>query len=397
MTTGTGSSRTRRRRFLLIGAAVLVVVLAATAVLVVRAIPAYRTTLLVDTSVGAGGDDFAAVAGAVSAAAQNSADGDALALRRFGGACDSAGNTEQVVEVGTGQARKIGDAARALTPGGQPTLLDGILAAIDDFARPYPFRGSEGNRIIVVSRHGVDGCNADHAAVAATIRERVEDAGLTLDFRFVGFQVPAEQRPVLTQVATATGAPEPVFPENATDLTSVLVRFTIPESPDAAPVAIPTPDPTADWTPYRNAQNGYSLRYPPNWLVEECETQVWLAHIRDLLPGCLGTDFFFYLVQIRVDAADQAYTGPYDEDTYDKIEIRDVTVDGVAGKRHSAIVAKEPPVGTDSPGDMVVRYVLPANGRVYTIYYRNNPSSAGATKLLEEFDLLITKTLTFEG
>ncbi|MFY1687202.1 hypothetical protein [Plantactinospora sp. WMMB782] len=387
----------RRRRYLLPVAVVVVAVLGVGAFLVVRSIPEYRTALLVDTSVDPEGGDFAEIAAAVGAAAQNSADDDALSLRRFGGRCADAGNTAQVVAVGTGRASEIAGAVRGLTPDGQPTLLAGILAAIDDFADPYPFRGSKGNRIVVVSRHGVDGCDPDPAKVAAAIRDRVGEAGLDLDFRFVGYQVPAEQRPVLTQVASATGAPEPTFPETADDLTAVLKQFTIPRSPDAAPVAIPTPDPTADWKPYRNAGQAYSLRHPPEWLVQECESSVWLAHTPDLLPGCLGTDFFFYLVWIRVDEPDQAFSGPYDEESFDDIEVRDVTVGGVAGKRHSAVMVEDELSGRGIEGSVVVRYVLPANGRVYTIAYESAPKQPGAADLLKKFDLMVTETFTFTG
>ncbi|MDG4789176.1 hypothetical protein O7626_25135 [Micromonospora sp. WMMD1102] len=395
MSTVPGRPAGRRRRYLLVVAVAVVAVLGGGAFLVVRSIPEYRTALLVDTSVDPAGGDFAEIAAAVGAAAQNSADDDALSLRRFGGRCADAGNTAQVVEVGTGRASEIAGAVRGLTPDGQPTLLAGILAAIDDFADPYPFRGSKGNRIVVVSRHGVDGCDPDPAKVAAAIRDRVGEAGLDLDFRFVGYQVPAEQRPVLTQVASATGAPEPTFPETADDLTAVLKQFTIPRSPDAAPVAIPTPDPTADWKPYRNTGGGYALRYPPNWSTQECETDLWLAHVPELLPGCLGTDFFFFLAWVRVQEPDQAFSGPYDEETFDDIEVRDVTVDGVAGKRHSAVWAKEDIIGRAAVGTAVVRYVVPANGRVYTISYENDPDSAGAADLLEKFDLMVTKTFSF--
>ncbi|MEQ4303656.1 hypothetical protein ABNF97_20130 [Plantactinospora sp. B6F1] len=396
MSITTGRPGSRRRRFLLIVAVVVVAALAVGTVLVVRAIPDYRTALLVDTSTDPEGGDFAEVAAAVGAAAQNAADDDALSLRRFGGRCDDVGNTAQVVGAGTGRAPEIVEKVRTLTPAGESTLRAGVLAAIDDFAGRYPFRGRKGNRIVVISRHGVDGCDPDPAAVARTIQERVEKAGLALDFRFVGYRVPAEQRPALTQLASAAGAPEPVFPETADVLTAVLEQLTIPASPDAAPVAIPTPDPTADWTPYRSTRHGYALRHPPDWLVEECETSLWLAHTRDLLPGCLGTDYFFYLVWVRSEAADQAYTGPYNAETHGDIEVRDVTVDGVAGKRHSAVVVKEDDlIGRSAVGTMVVRYVLQANGRVYTIAFENHRDAPGAADLLEKFDLMVTKSFTF--
>lgn len=241
MTTTNQSSQHRLRLVAVLVTSVAVIV-AATAYVVMH-IPSYRTAFLLDTAASAlsgAGAVFHDVADAVSSAAQNAGDRDALSLRRFGGACGDSHNTDQIVSSGTHHGQQISDAVHTLTPSGAATLQSGILAAIDDFSSFYPFRGRKSNRIIAVTRHGIDACTADQATLMKTIRGRVDAAGLQLDFRFVGYKIPSEQQHTLTQVAAAAGAPEPKFAQTTADLAAILKQLTIPESLDAAPVRIPT-------------------------------------------------------------------------------------------------------------------------------------------------------------
>ncbi len=201
--------------------------------------PAYRTTLLVDTSAVAPSDTFGALTDAVASAAQNTAGADSLSMRRFGGRCGDPRNTAEVVGAGTNQGRQVADAARGLSADGEATLSSGILAAIDDYAAFYPFRGSKSNRVIVVTTHGVDACADDQAEIARTIRDRVAAAGLGLEFRFVGFTVAADQQAGLEQLASATAAPKPTFVDDPRELTETLQELTVPEPPAARPVDVP--------------------------------------------------------------------------------------------------------------------------------------------------------------
>ncbi|MDQ3764425.1 MAG: VWA domain-containing protein [Actinomycetota bacterium] len=232
----------RKHQVRLIAVVSVVVVIAAAIVYVMVRMPEYRIAFVVDTSVSTpadAGDDFNAIVDAVGSAAQNVGDGDALSLRRFGGACGDSGNTAQIVGSGTHNGQQVSDAVHTLTPGGDTTLQSGILAAIDDFSGFYPFRGKQSNRIIVVTSHGTDACASDQATFTKMIQDRVSAAGLQLDFRFVGYKVPIEQRDALIQAAAATGAPEPKFAQTAADLATILKQLTVPESLDAAPVEIP--------------------------------------------------------------------------------------------------------------------------------------------------------------
>lgn len=258
---------TRRRRRVILGVlTALVVVLAGTAYLVYRVLPEHRIALLVDASevrtdtVDGSASHFAAIAGAVGSAARNVGDDDALALRRFGGACGDAASTAEVVRSGTGQGQRIADAARGVTAAGQATLEGGILAAIEDFSGWWPPRGRKTNRIVVVTSHGVDACATDQAGVAASIADRVAAAGLQLEFRYVGFRVPAKQRDGLRLLASGTGAPEPAFVETPTDLDETLARVTLPAPLDAKQIDLP--DPTTA---------------PPTPVVEPLPALVWIA------------------------------------------------------------------------------------------------------------------------
>ncbi|MFD7653645.1 hypothetical protein ACFV4N_06665 [Actinosynnema sp. NPDC059797] len=221
------------KRELVVGA-VVAVVLAACAVTyaVVRSTPDHRTTLLVDAS--APGDGFAAVADAVEAVAHNTGGGDALALRRFGGECDAADNTAEVAD----EAGEVPGAVRGLVPSGRATLLSGVLAAVDDFAGPLPPRGSQRNRIVVVSTTGVDACTSDPDEVSRAIRERVAAAGLELDIRVVGHRVPADRRESLERLV---GEQAVTFTEDAAELTEQLDKLVVPDSPDAARISVTAP------------------------------------------------------------------------------------------------------------------------------------------------------------
>ncbi|MER7461893.1 hypothetical protein [Streptomyces sp. NPDC097981] len=242
MTTPAVRPRSRRLRITLAVLAVVVVAIGATVVYVVRSTPQYRTAFLVDTSdPGPSGAqrDFGALADSLGAAVRNAGDRDALSLRRFGGGCGDRGNTEELVASGTGNAERISAAAHALTPGGKATLNSGLLAAIDDFAGRYPFRGSKRNRIVVVTTRGTDGCGGDPAAMNAQVRERMDRLGLQLEFRFVGYRVPVAEQEVLTRLASATGSAAPQFPADAAELNAVLEKVVIPTLPEAKPVELP--------------------------------------------------------------------------------------------------------------------------------------------------------------
>ncbi|GAB1694340.1 hypothetical protein [Krasilnikovia sp. M28-CT-15] len=238
----------RRRRLVAAVCAVLVVACAAVAYVVYRAIPDYRTELLVDASDGgpAARAGVGAVTAAVGAAARTAGDHDALALRRFGGECGNSANTAQLVSSGTDRSAAIVEAARGITARGNATLYNGILAAIDDFGHLYPLRARNVNRIVVVSRSGTDACAPDPSTMQEEIRKRLDAAGIRLEFRLIGFQIPADQHDGLIQVAAATKAPQPEFVQTEDALHESLNRLVVPQTRDAAFVE-PSPGPLSSF------------------------------------------------------------------------------------------------------------------------------------------------------
>ncbi len=217
-----------KRWMLVAGAVVLVLGLVAGGLWVFLP-PDHRTTFLVDASetTGSSAADFREVADAVGTAASDMSGDDSLALRRFGGACDSA-NTSELVSPGTGQAAKIGDAARSITPGGKATLLSGMLAAIDDFAHTYPFRGTKTNRVVVIARGDADACGKSADEVRAIIKEHTSKAGVKVDFRFVGHRLTPEQVKALTELAAAADARQPRLTRTSAELVTTMKEVSVP-------------------------------------------------------------------------------------------------------------------------------------------------------------------------
>ncbi|SER25178.1 hypothetical protein [Actinokineospora terrae] len=224
------TTSTKKRRLLVIAVAAAAAISGTVGLVIVSAIPDYRTTVLVDTS--APGADFPAIADAVGATLHNTGSGDAVSVRRFGGDCGSADNTAELTDDPT-EARP---ALQSLHPSGRATLLSGILAAVDDFTGVYPFRGSERNRIIVITTTGADACTADQAEVTRTIQDHIRTAGLTLDLRVIGHKVPEDQRSALSALA-----PDTTFTDDPAQLAVTLDELAIPQSPEVARIKVTAP------------------------------------------------------------------------------------------------------------------------------------------------------------
>jgi hypothetical protein len=236
-----------KRWWLIAGGIVLVLALIAGGLLLYLP-PDHRTTFLIDAS--ASEIEFRDVADAVGAAARNTSSDDALALRRFGGACDQPDNTAEVVGVGTGQADEIDTAAHAIVPAGRATLLSGILAAIDDFDRGYPFRGDVSNRVVVVARNGVDACGKDANAIRAIIEEHTQRVGVRLNFRFIAHQLTEQQVSDLSVLASAVEAQPPKRTKTAGELITTVKELSVPEGLVAEEVSVPAaPVPCDSATP----------------------------------------------------------------------------------------------------------------------------------------------------
>jgi hypothetical protein len=193
--------------------------------------------VLVDTS--APGTGLAQIAGAVRSVVGNSGDSDALSVRRYGGECGNPADTAEIAD----RPDQVATAVNALTPAGKATMVDGVVAAIDGFSGFLNRRGTVRNRIVVISTSGADACTGNPAAARKSIDDRLAKAGLDLEIRVVGFQVPPSQQAALAQFAGASNA---AFADTADDLKVVLDRLVVPNSPDAASLSVapPAPEPT---------------------------------------------------------------------------------------------------------------------------------------------------------
>jgi hypothetical protein len=227
----------KRRDVMIIVASVLVILACTATCVFVLTAPAYRTTVLVDTS--APGTGLPQIAGAVRSVVGNSGDSDALSVRRYGGECGNPADTAEIAD----RPDQVATAVNSLTPAGKATMVDGVAAAIDGFSGLLNRRGTVRNRIVVISTSGIDACTGDPAAARKSIDDRLARAGLDLEIRVVGFQVPQSRQAALVQFAGASNA---AFADSADDLKVVLDRLVVPNSPDAASLSVapPAPEPT---------------------------------------------------------------------------------------------------------------------------------------------------------
>lgn len=185
--------------------------------------PTYKTEFLVDLS--AAGADPSEVEQSVDSlrkAMGNSGDDDAVALRTFGGECGSDGNTSQLVGFGTGNREEIGEAVRGATVTGAATLLRGVIEATADFSEPFSQDAKQVNRIVVVTRNGIDACDDDAEFVEREMRDRLASAGLSVEFRFVGYRLDDEHKTGLDRLAGSAAAPPPVLAEDPEELQAAL-------------------------------------------------------------------------------------------------------------------------------------------------------------------------------
>jgi hypothetical protein len=185
--------------------------------------PTYKTEFLVDLS--ATGSDPSAVEESVDSlrkAMGNSGDDDAVALRTFGGECGSEGNTTQLVDFGTGNRDEIGEAVRGASVTGAATLLRGVIEATADFSEPFSQDAKQVNRIVVVTRNGIDACDDDADYVEREMRDRLAASGLSVEFRFVGYRLDDEHATGLDRLAESAAAPPPVLAEDPGELQAAL-------------------------------------------------------------------------------------------------------------------------------------------------------------------------------
>jgi hypothetical protein len=185
--------------------------------------PTYKTEFLVDLSAaGAEPSEVTESLDSLRKAMGNSGDDDSVALRTFGGECGSDGNTTQLVGFGTGNRDEINEAVGGASVTGAATLLRGVIEAAADFSEPFSQDAKQVNRIVVVTRNGLDACDDDTDFVEREMRDRLASSGLSVEFRFVGYRLDDEHRTGLDRLAGSAEAPPPVLAEDPEELQAAL-------------------------------------------------------------------------------------------------------------------------------------------------------------------------------
>ncbi len=131
---------------------------------------------------------------------------DNLALRQFGGSCDGE-NTQVIARFRQHNEGRVRDAIQTLQADGETTLTSAVIEAIGDFNDTKRFGGPGINKRIIVITGGSDPCLWDDPATY--IRNRLEplgaEAGIKVNFRFIGLALEPEQREQLRKIAELTG------------------------------------------------------------------------------------------------------------------------------------------------------------------------------------------------
>jgi hypothetical protein len=165
-------------------------------------------------------------------------------------------------------------------------------------------------------------------------------------------------------------------------------------APSPSPTA--TRDATAAWTPYRDATDGFSLRYPATWVQRTCpaggHTGLFLAPSSAALAVCNSGNVG--QMSVTVIPGDQRAGFTLAGST--GLVSTPVTVGGVAGTRHSG-TAVEPEALGPPAGTRQILYVFFTRGRTFVCSYSQAPTGATATDVAADFDLMVTTTLSFTG
>ncbi len=126
------------------------------------------------------------------------ADTDNLALRQFGGSCQSEG-TQLVVPFGLNHQDDVDAALDGLTGQGDTNLTAGMVRAIGDFAQI-----SGGDSSLIVISGGAESCQP--GATQALIQQKMQEADKPITIWFIGIDVPPGDQDRLNQALSGLSA-----------------------------------------------------------------------------------------------------------------------------------------------------------------------------------------------
>lgn len=166
-------------------------------------------------------------------------------------------------------------------------------------------------------------------------------------------------------------------------------------------------DLTADWTPVSSAKGKFSFRYPKTWVQptnrdlcspELFDRAVYLGPDTDSVLKCASE----YFGQISVNSVDgDKRSESALSKGYKDITDKEVAVNGLVGHRIAGVAVVAPPEMGFAPveGTIEVHYVFYSpSGVTYVARYTQAPKGhAPSMNVLNDFDLLVTKTLKFSS
>lgn len=161
-------------------------------------------------------------------------------------------------------------------------------------------------------------------------------------------------------------------------------------------------DPTADWVAFSSKEGVYSGKHPKTWVAasspEMCSPGIMLFGADSKSVGKCATESFGQISFVSV-TGDTRSDFTLNTTTYKDITSTDVTVAGVAGKKHAgtAIGGSDEP-GALAAGTKVTKYVFFTGGKTYSLSYMSADLAGTAyPDALSDFNTLVTKTFKFSS
>jgi len=162
----------------------------------------------------------------------------------------------------------------------------------------------------------------------------------------------------------------------------------------------PQADPTANWVSYSSKEGQFSLKYPSTWATasspELCSPGILLLGADSSTVGRCASDGGSHIA-VFSNEGDQRTSSELTSANYTDLKSENVTVGGVSGKKQTGIYKTTGEGLGPSDGDKEVKYTFYANGRTYSIEYFIRLHGKDMPDVLNDFNLMVTKTLKFSS
>jgi hypothetical protein len=158
------------------------------------------------------------------------------------------------------------------------------------------------------------------------------------------------------------------------------------QSPTAATTSALT-DPTSGWVSYTSVANHFTVKHPASWNLVDCSTKAGGMNSSVALGPPLNACNPDIVGRVMLSSSAPAPASFVARSNETKVQHTDVVVDGIHGRRTSAVAAGQ-------YQGKIVYYEFIAHSRYYyfAFYANMGPSSTGLTS--DDFDQLV-QTVTF--